>query len=196
MKKLMALVGLALLTGLMATGAILHPRTAVAQEGEAAVALLKKFKIGLAISPVPLDLDEKTRSEKKKIGLGSYIVNAQALCAECHSCPTYESGHNPFDGVGDGKLNSATYLAGGVRLPPVSANLTPDSEGLPAGLSLAQFKQVISTGLHHDSDEVLEAMPWPFFRYMIDKDLSNIYAYLSAIPPAEEPETRCRFPGL
>ncbi len=62
-------------------------------------------------------------------------------------------GHNPFPppiGVsGDGQINSANYLAGGVNFGvAVSKNLTPDAMGKPEGLTLEQFQIAIRTG--HD----------------------------------------------
>src|SRR5215510_2015639 len=55
---------------------------------------------GLAIAPVHLDLQGKNRA---MVGMGSYLVNAAGSCADCHSCPTYAPGHNPYQG-GDGQF--------------------------------------------------------------------------------------------
>src|SRR4029077_17187392 len=87
---------------------------------------------GLAISPVTLNLEGK---DIELVGLGSYIVNAQGGCNDCHTCPSYAPGHNPipppiFGVGGDGQINAATYLAGGVDFGPPgnvvpSANLAP-----------------------------------------------------------------------
>jgi hypothetical protein len=139
---------------------------------------------GFAISPVRLNLDGKNLA---LVGLGSYIVNSQGGCNDCHTCPSYASGHNPFTG-GNGQINSDHYMAGGVPFGPfVSANLTPDGAGKPEGLTLAQFKMAIRTG--HDPrtppDDILQVMPWPIYRFMTDRDLNAIYEYLSAIPQAE-----------
>ena len=41
-----------------------------------------RVRIGFAIAPVPLNLEGKNRA---LVGLGSYIVNAQADCNGCHS---------------------------------------------------------------------------------------------------------------
>ncbi len=150
-----------------------------------------RIQQGLSIAPVPLDFQGKDRN---LVGLGSYIVNAQAACADCHSCPTYEPGHNPFQG-GDGQLNAANYLAGGVPFGPIiSANITPDENGKPAGLEFEEYLQLIRTG--HDPDEpgeILQVMPWPIFRNMTDHDIRAIYTYLTAIPHAEP--GNCGGPG-
>jgi|SRR6185295_2801472 len=152
---------------------------------------LKRIQRGLEIAPVPLDFSHKDRN---LVGLGSYIVNAQAACADCHSCPTYAPGHNPFEG-GDGQINATNYLAGGVPFGPIiSANITPDENGKPAGLDFDEYLELIRTG--HDPDEpgeILQVMPWPIFRNMTDHDILAIYTYLTSIPHAEP--GACSGPG-
>ena len=145
-----------------------------------------RVRRGFAIAPVDLNLQGKRRA---LVGLGSYIVNAQGGCNDCHTCPSYTPGHNPFPppaGVsGDGQINSVNYLAGGVDFVIAkSANLTPDSAGKPAGLTLEQFVTTIRTGHDPVTNQNLTIMPWPVYRNMTDRDLDAIYAYLSAIPPA------------
>jgi hypothetical protein len=152
----------------------------------------EEVQTGFNICPVKLDLREK---DLQLVGLGSYIVNAQGGCNDCHTCPSYAPGHNPFPapfGVsGDGQINSANYLAGGITFGPpalgvVSANLTPDSTGKPGGLTLEQFEIALRTG-HDPLDPkfgLLAVMPWTYFRHMTNRDLEAIYAFLSAIPSA------------
>jgi len=152
----------------------------------------KRIQKGLEIAPVPLDFKGKDRN---LVGLGSYIVNAQAACNDCHTCPSYAPGHNPFEG-GDGQINSVNYLAGGVPFGPniVSANITPDETGKPAGLTFEEYLQLIRTGEDPDEPgEKLQVMPWPIFRNMNDHDILAIYTYLSAIPHAEPGQ--CGGPG-
>lgn len=154
---------------------------------------------GLNVSPVPVSLQGANRS---LVALGSYIVNAQASCTDCHTCPTYTPGQNPYmtgmtgplsDINRPGPVNASAFLAGGVPFGPfTSRNLTPDATGKPAGLTLEQFMQVIRTGVDLDHQHpmfgpVLQVMPWPVLRHMTDRDLAAIYAYLSAIPHAETP---------
>jgi hypothetical protein len=152
---------------------------------------------GLRIAPVRLNLKDK---DIELVGLGSYIVNAQGACNDCHTCPSYKPpDHNPYPPVfGDGQVNDVGYLAGGVDFGPVtSANITPDSTGKPGGLTLEQFENALRTG--HDpldpQNGLLVVMPWPIYRHMTGRDLDAIYAYLSAIPPAETPATHCKNAG-
>src|SRR5206468_4163503 len=113
---------------------------------------------GFRIAPVPLRLEGK---DHKLVGLGSYLVNAVGGCNDCHTCPSYAPGHNPYGppfgplGGGDGKVNSANYLAGGVPFfPPdvYSANITPNpTTGQPEGHTFKEFLKLIRTG--HDPDD-------------------------------------------
>ena len=129
-----------------------------------------KIQQGFAIAPVPLNLIEKNRA---LVGLGSYIVNAQALCNDCHNAgPGGASGYlpqgNPYllpppsgPYLGRALVNPATYLGGGRdfgALPAepfahiISRNLTPDKTGRPAGgQTLAEFIQVMRTGVDMDN---------------------------------------------
>jgi hypothetical protein len=145
----------------------------------------ERIRIGLDIAPVALDLSGKDRD---LVGLGSYIVNAQGGCNDCHSCPSYAPGQNPYDGKGDGRVNASGYLAGGVPFGPFirSANITPDGSGRPAGLTFEAFRTALRTGNDpEDPSEKLQVMPWPVFRNMSDHDLQAIYEFLRAIPHAE-----------
>lgn len=139
---------------------------------------------GYQIAPVPLKLRGRDRA---LVGLGSYIVNAQAGCNDCHTNPPYAPGGDPY--LGEPKqINTERYLAGGTPFGPdiVSANITPDEDGLPHGLTWPEFKRVIRTG--HDPEEpgeILQVMPWPIFKEMTDRDLRAIYEYLRSIPSIE-----------
>jgi hypothetical protein len=161
----------------------------------------REVQIGFSIAPVKLNLKDK---DPELVGLGSYIVNAQGGCNDCHTCPSYKPGHNPFPppfGVsGDGQFNDVGYLAGGVDFGPpgnvvTSANLTPDVNGRPEGLTLEQFESAIRTGHDPIKNDTLAVMPWPIYRHMTDRDLDAIYAFLSAIPPATTPTTHCANAG-
>jgi len=150
-----------------------------------------RIKIGFAIAPVPLNLAGKNRA---LVGLGSYIVNAQADCNGCHSAgpPTeFAPGGNPYFGQPT-QINPATYLGGGRDFGPfpgpgpfphiISRNLTPDKTGAPDGTCLP----------HPFDGSLLQIMPWPIYHNMTDRDLRAIYEYLSAIPciagpPAPDP---------
>lgn len=149
------------------------------------------WKRGLALAPVPLNMEGKNR---KAVGTGSYLVNAVQGCNDCHTNPPYVAGSDPFRGQ-TAQINATNYLAGGTHFGPfTSRNLTPEPpSGMPAGLTLDQFIEVMRTGrdfdnLHPQISPLLQVMPWPTFRNMTDDDLTSIYQYLSAIPHAETPK--------
>src|SRR5215475_713205 len=55
-----------------------------------------RIERGFEIAPVPLNLKGKNR---ELVGLGSYLVNAVALCNDCHSAgpeSAYAPGGNPY----------------------------------------------------------------------------------------------------
>jgi len=149
-----------------------------------------RIQVGFQIAPVPLTIRPR-HLDPKLVGLGSYIVNAQAACNDCHTNPPFAPGGDPFMGEPE-QINTAGYLAGGMAFGPfISRNITPDVHGLPAGLNWPQFRQVIRTG--HDPEgehpqfgDKLQVMPWPIYRNMTDSDLRAVYEYLSAIPSIGE----------
>jgi hypothetical protein len=148
-----------------------------------------KIKQGFAIAPVPLNLRGKNPA---LVGLGSYIVNAQSACNDCHTQPNYAPGGDPFQGQIE-QINVAGYLGGGRVFfgPIISRNLTPDRSGMPlGGASLSEFVDIMRTGVDPDQAHpafgpLLQVMPWPVYRNMTDRDLRAIYEYLSAIPCVE-----------
>jgi len=92
-------------------------------------------------------------------------------------------------------VNVKFFLGGGTPFPnggkPFkgsvlrSPNITPDSEGLPGGLSFADFKSAMQMGtVSAKPGHILQVMPWPTLHNLYDNDLMAIYQYLSAIPSA------------
>ena len=147
-----------------------------------------RIRRGLEIAPVPLDF---TGLNPALVALGSYIVNAQGGCNDCHTNPSYAAGGNPFMGQPE-QINVAGYLAGGTAFGPfVSRNLTPRANGRPANLTLAQFKQVFRHGTDFKDPmmitPLLQVMPWPVYGNMSDREIEAIYEFLSAIPSLPTP---------
>jgi hypothetical protein len=138
---------------------------------------------GLSIAPVALDLRGKNA---ELVGLGSYILNAQGGCNDCHNNGTqYQTGGNPFLGQ-QKRINTAGYLVGGAVVFGVTApNLRPElgtTPPLPAGRTYRQFVQEMRHGIDPDDGHILQVMPWPDFQDMTEQDLLAIYEYLSALP--------------
>lgn len=143
---------------------------------------------GLAIAPVPLDLQGRNRA---LVARGSYIVNAQGGCNDCHTWPNFAPNGDPYRGQPKA-INATHYLAGGRPFGPfVSRNLTPDpSSTATEEERYAEFVRVMRTGwdpdqLHAPISPLLQVMPWPAYQDMTDRDLKAIFEYLQAIPHAE-----------
>jgi len=144
-----------------------------------------KIKAGSDLAPVPLNLKGLNPA---LVRLGSYIVNAQGGCNDCHTSPPYAEGGDPFLGQPE-VINAAGYLAGGTEFFPgvTSRNLTPRANGRPAGFTLAQFIEAMREGTdirmrHPDISPLLQVMPWPVYGNMSDRELEAIYEFLRAIP--------------
>jgi hypothetical protein len=122
-----------------------------------------KIERGFEIAPVPLNLNGKDRS---LVGLGSYIVNAQIDCNNCHtqsSATEFVPTGNPYllrsIFRGQKEINPATYMGGGTDFGPlipgsahiISRNLTPDKTGRPeGGHNFEEFREIMRLGVDFD----------------------------------------------
>lgn len=148
------------LTVIVLAGITTHPKPVKA--GDDNESNESKIQQGLAIAPVPLNLQGKNRA---LVGLGSYIVNAVGDCNGCHSAgPATEFAPGgssyfrmpPFSG--QKQVNAQTYLGGGRDFGPYfslphlySRNLTPDKTGMPAGgHTFEEFVQILRHGTDFD----------------------------------------------
>lgn len=157
-----------------------HPMDQWQRSAESASGLQSRVAVGYEISPVELDLRGRN---PWLVGLGSYFVNSAGGCNDCHTNPPHLPGGDPFKGEAE-VINAAQFMAGGRAFGPiVSTNITPDENGLPAGLTFEQFAAAIRTGRDPDDpDRILQVMPWNIYAKMTTLDLRAIYEYLSAIP--------------
>ena len=76
--------------------------------------------------------------------------------------------------------------------PFTSRNLTPEANGLPAGLTFEQFQDALTKGTdidkkHPQMGPLLQVMPWPAYQNMSTRQIRAIYEYLSSIPPVTVP---------
>ena len=158
-----------------------------------------RVEIGFAIADqqgIVLDHDNPMQ------GLGSYLVNANNSCNDCHTQPNYQPGGDPYSRQPK-QVPLANYLAGG-RLFAIPAgnfcsrNITPAPDtNLPAGLSRADFLYVMHTGCDpQDEDfrnrqtcDLLQVMPWPHYQDMKSQELNAIYSYLAALPSGSPPQS-------
>jgi hypothetical protein len=153
--------------GLLVVGAMVLTSPRARADSQAATKAQDLAQIGLKIAPVKLTYKPQDR---ELVGLGSFIVNAQADCNGCHgSDPTmeYKPGGNPFLNQHPTVVNPATYMAGGQDFGPVGGgitngvtgpgphiitrNLTPNKNGLPeGGTTFATFLDIMRNGTDVD----------------------------------------------
>ena len=144
---------------------------------------------GYKMSPVPITVGNRNPF---RVGWGSYLVNAVAGCNDCHTSPAFTATGDPYKGQPK-QVNAAAYLGGGRAFGPfTSRNLTPEANGLPAGLTLEQFQEAMTKGTDSDKKHpamgpLLQVMPWPTYQDMSPRQIRAIYEYLSSIPSVKVP---------
>ncbi|HEX7465274.1 MAG TPA: c-type cytochrome, partial [Usitatibacter sp.] len=100
---------------------------------------------------------------------GAYVAN---MCTGCHRA-SFAGGPIP----------------GAPPEWPPAANLTPGEGGAMARYESAdKFVAMMRTGKRPDGGEVSKVMPFMSLRYLNDTDLTAIYAFLKALPPAKRAE--------
>ena len=172
-----------LVTGLMVSAGLIGAVTLAAQGAS-------RISRGAEISPVPLNLNGLNPALVRE---GSYIVNAQGGCNDCHTVPSYAPGGNPFFGQPE-VVNADCYLAGGAAFGPfISRNLTR----VPEFRTLEQFKDLMRNGTDYraDATPILQVMPWPVYGKMSDRELEAIYEFLRAIPVINPRPASCVAPA-
>ena len=126
-------VGAVLALGVIAVTILLSTSPSVQAQNEVNNSEEQLVHIGYAIAPVPLNLEGK---KPDLVGLGSFIVNAQADCNGCHTAGgppnfNYANNGNPYflsQSVGT-KTDPTTYLAGG----------SPFGQAVPSSASVGGF---------------------------------------------------------
>jgi|CXWL01.1.fsa_nt_gi hypothetical protein len=149
----------------------------------------EQIRIGRLINPV--ELRPRPAALRDTVYLGSYLVNTGG-CNDCHTNPPYAAGGDPFLGEPE-QVNTVGYMGGGQQFGPfTSPNLTPDEDGLPAGLTFPEFRQVMRTGVdlkhaHPEFGPLLQVMPWPVYSKKTTEEIYAIYQYLKSIPSLPNP---------
>lgn len=115
------------------------------------------------------------------IGYGRYL----AQIGHCMDCHTPRDAH--------GQLVLSQLGAGGQRIPgpaglvAVSANLTPDPDGLRDWTD-AQVARAIRTGIAKDGRPLVRIMAFDWYRNIDDADMKALIAYLRSLPALPSPK--------
>lgn len=136
-QRLTKIAGGAVLTlGVTALAGALNTSTTLRAEDNGNNDEEQLVQIGYKIAPVPLNLEGKDFEQRRLVGLGSFIVNAQADCNGCHTAGgppnfNYANNGNPYflnQPLGT-KTDPTTYLAGG----------SPFGQAVPSSASVGGF---------------------------------------------------------
>jgi mono/diheme cytochrome c family protein len=133
----------------------------------------------------------------QRLERGRYLVEGVAFCFHCHSKPDYENGHGqPTPGTrGAGRIVKGEVFDG-EAFPDglVCPNITPDKETGAGTWSDAQFERAIRHGIGHDGRQLLDYMPYAFFRSMTDEDVASVIVYIKSIPAIRNPLPKRNLP--
>jgi hypothetical protein len=74
-------------------------------------------------------------------------------------------------------------------------NITPDKETGAGTWTDAQFERAIRHGIGHDGRELMDYMPYAFFRSMTDEDVASVIVYIRSLPAIRNalPKTKMSF---
>ena len=121
---------------------------------------------------------------------GRYLVEGVAHCFACHSVQDYKKRFGQpkpgTRGAGEVVKNEAfdgVPFPGGLAHP----NVTPDKKTGAGTWSDAQFERAIRHGIGHDGRELLDFMPYAFFRSMTDEDVASVIVYIRSLPAVRNP---------
>lgn len=111
---------------------------------------------------------------------GAYLAGPVAHCIECHT--PFAEGHPDFAN----RLGAGGVVFDGPWGVSVSANLTPDPDGL-ARWTDEEVIAMIRTGRRPDGSPMAGPMGYPFYAGMSDRDARAIVAYLRSLPARPTP---------
>jgi mono/diheme cytochrome c family protein len=137
------------------------------------------------------------KPSRARLARGRYIVEGPAHCFECHGQPDFENGlGQPRPGTkGAGQIiKNEAY--NGEPFPDglVCPNITPDKETGAGTWSDAQFERAIRHGIGHDGRQLMDYMPYAFFRSMTDEDVASVIVYARSLPAIRHSLPRTKMP--
>ena len=133
----------------------------------------------------------------QRLERGRYLVEGVAHCFHCHGKQDFKNNFGQpkprTKGAGEIVKNEAFD---GVPFPDglVHPNITPDKETGAGTWSDAQFERAIRHGIGHDGRELLDFMPYAFFRSMTDEDVASVIVYIRSLPAVRNPLPKRNLP--
>jgi len=118
---------------------------------------------------------------------GAYLVNAVAVCGNCHT-PRDAAG-KPIDGKELSGGREFDIAAGHI----VGSNITPDRETGIGTWSLGQIVYALRNGKRPDGSTIGPPMPFAFYRDLSDRDAEAIAVYLKSLKPVRNAVSRPQY---
>ncbi len=134
-----------------------------------------KAGAGAVLALALLALSAPARADGGPVARGEYVFRA-AGCEGCHT---------------DAKRKGPALAGGRALKTPFGTfygpNITPDPVHGIGGWSAADFVRAMRDGVAPDGSHYYPAFPYTSFTRMSDRDLADLWAYLSSVPPAARP---------
>jgi mono/diheme cytochrome c family protein len=117
---------------------------------------------------------EALAADADSIARGKYLFDG-ADCAGCHAGA--KDGASPSGGLG----LDTTF--GTFHVP----NITPDKQHGIGAWSEADFHAALRSGIGHRGEYLFPVFPFTSFTNLTDRDIADLYAYLTSLPAVPEP---------
>lgn len=122
-----------------------------------------------------------TPKEVPSLDRGKYLVEAVAICFECHSERDFSKPGWP---IPPGRAGSGRILWGaGTPGQVIAPNISPDKDTGIGAWSDEEIVRAIVGGFGRDGRLLNPEMPYRYFRKLSDTDLDSIVMYLKTVPP-------------
>ena len=118
---------------------------------------------------------------------GAYLVNAVAVCGNCHT--PRDAANTPLPGMALAGGREFDIEAGHI----VGSNITPDRETGIGHWSVGQIVYALRNGTRPDGTMIGPPMPIQFYRQLSDRDAEAIAIYLKSIKPVRHPVARSQY---
>jgi cytochrome c553 len=121
---------------------------------------------------------------------GAYLVNAVAVCGNCHT--PHDSANDPLPDMELAGGREFDIEAGHI----VGPNITPDRETGIGDWNVGQIVYALRNGKRPDGTPIGPPMPTRFYRQLSDRDAEAIAIYLKSLKPVRHAVARSQYKAV